>query len=329
MISVIIPVYNVEKYLEKCVSSVLYNTYHDLEVICVNDGSPDNCLEILKRMQAKDDRIVIINQVNQGVQMARNNGIKAANGEYIAFIDSDDYIHPQYFETLLNCMEKRNANVVICGCQKFSEDEQITINKFQNIKYKKLSSESFYRSYYGRRMVWGRLFRRNDIKGIWFQPEVRTYDDTLFNLTTIAQLQTPSVYETETPLYYYLQREDSIVRTSKYEKMIDYTKWYAERSRDDEQIGPWSWVRLMQAIKLGLSYRYEARIRNNKIGEKRINQLLKKIVGEMVTNSKISIFEKIIHVIMIASPGIYRCFRILQDPTIKSWEKQVWDRDNV
>ena len=107
MISVIIPVFNVEKYLDKCMESVLKNTYRDLEVICVNDGSTDRCPEILRKWQEQDPRVIVVNQENRGVAGGRNSGLDAATGEYIAFVDSDDWIHPGYFESMLNCFLKR------------------------------------------------------------------------------------------------------------------------------------------------------------------------------------------------------------------------------
>ena len=105
-ISIIIPVYNVEAYLPSCLDSIINNTFRDLEIICVDDGSPDNCGSILDKYAAEDSRIVVIHQENQGVAVARNNGIREAKGEFVAFIDSDDWIHPQYFQTLLNCIKK-------------------------------------------------------------------------------------------------------------------------------------------------------------------------------------------------------------------------------
>ena len=95
MISVIIPVFNVEEYLDKCLESILTNTYRELEVICVNDGSTDRCPEILRKWKERDLRVIIVNQENRGVVRVRNSGLDAATGEYIAFVDSDDWIHPR------------------------------------------------------------------------------------------------------------------------------------------------------------------------------------------------------------------------------------------
>ena len=91
-ISVIVPIFNVEKYLKECLESIINQTFKDIEIICINDGSTDNSLDILNQYAEKDNRIKVITQSNQGLSAARNTGIKYANGEYISFIDSDDYI---------------------------------------------------------------------------------------------------------------------------------------------------------------------------------------------------------------------------------------------
>ena len=99
-ISVIVPVYKVEKFLPKCLESLINQTLKDIEIICINDGSPDNSLKILEEYAKKDSRIKIINQKNAGPSVARNNGMSAASGEYIGFVDSDDWIDLDFYEKL-------------------------------------------------------------------------------------------------------------------------------------------------------------------------------------------------------------------------------------
>ena len=117
--SVIIPVYNTEKYLEQCLESVINQTLKDIEIICVNDGSTDNSLNILQEYQAKDNRIKIINQENSGAGKARNTGIENSNCEYLYFLDSDDYIEPNALEKLLTSIG--DADICLCKCQYFDE----------------------------------------------------------------------------------------------------------------------------------------------------------------------------------------------------------------
>ena len=111
-VSVIIPVYNVERFLPRCLDSVLKQTFEDFEVICVNDGSTDKCYDILESFRKSDKRIHLVNQNNQGLSMARNNGLRIATGEYVYFLDSDDAIHPQCLELVICVAEEYNADLV-------------------------------------------------------------------------------------------------------------------------------------------------------------------------------------------------------------------------
>ncbi|OEJ14713.1 glycosyl transferase family 2 [Brachyspira hampsonii] len=113
MVSIIIPVYNVSKYLYTCLDSAVNQTYKDLEIICINDGSTDDSLEILKEYAYKDNRIIIIDKKNAGVSAARNDGIEKSNGEYIFFMDSDDYIDNDFIEVFYNNAKKNNSDLVV------------------------------------------------------------------------------------------------------------------------------------------------------------------------------------------------------------------------
>ena len=111
-ISVIIPIYNTAKYLPRCLDSILNNMYQNLEVICINDGSTDESAVILERYAAADSRIISVNKANAGVSAARNTGLDIATGDFIAFVDSDDWIHFQFFEILLLIALENNANIL-------------------------------------------------------------------------------------------------------------------------------------------------------------------------------------------------------------------------
>lgn len=122
MLSVVIPIYNVEKYLKRCIDSVISQTYKNIEIILVDDGSPDKCGEICDLYALKDKRIKVIHKENGGLSDARNIGTKAANGKYIAFIDSDDYISSDYFEYLYSLLIKTGADISVCRMIKTEED---------------------------------------------------------------------------------------------------------------------------------------------------------------------------------------------------------------
>lgn len=114
-ISAILPVYNVEQYIKDCLDSIINQTMDDIEIICVNDGSLDNSLQVLEEYAQKDARIKIISQENQGQGIARNNGLKIANGEYITFIDPDDWVDVDMFEKMYNSAKKFDSDFVFCN----------------------------------------------------------------------------------------------------------------------------------------------------------------------------------------------------------------------
>ena len=122
-LSIIVPCYKVEKYLPRCLDSLVNQTLKDIEIICINDGSPDNCLKILKDYQKKyKDKIVIIDKKNEGVWKGRKDGIKKATGEFIGFVDSDDYVDLNYAELLYNKAKKENADISVCGFDRIDLD---------------------------------------------------------------------------------------------------------------------------------------------------------------------------------------------------------------
>lgn len=132
-ISIIIPIYNSEKYLARCIETVIGQTYKNLEIILVNDGSRDKSLNICKYYQSKDSRIVIIDKINEGVSVARNTGIDAATGKYIGFVDADDWIEPNMYESMLNNIEKYKCNIAFCNFTKDTKYsryfKKINVNK--------------------------------------------------------------------------------------------------------------------------------------------------------------------------------------------------------
>ena len=128
MISVVVPVYRVESYLDRCVKSILNQTFSDFELILVDDGSPDRCPEICDDWARKDDRIRVIHKKNGGLPDARNAGIAAATGEYLAFVDSDDWVEPEFLETLYKGIVAYGADVVQCNYQKIFENEVVQLS---------------------------------------------------------------------------------------------------------------------------------------------------------------------------------------------------------
>ncbi len=182
LISIIVPVYNSEKYLKECISSILNQTYKKFELILINDGSTDNSLSICEIYRHKDDRINLINQENSGVSVARNKGLEVANGEWITFIDSDDYIHVDFLDTFYKNINKKNDFILQNVVQFDDEISYEFISYFDTEKdplnfFKTYSPHLFY--------PWSRLFKKEIIKNnkIEFEPKISFAEDALFIMT--------------------------------------------------------------------------------------------------------------------------------------------------
>lgn len=134
LISVIVPVYKVEKYLKRCVDSILAQTYPCLEVILVDDGSPDGCPAICDEYAREDRRVRVIHKENGGLSDARNAGIDAAKGKFLGFVDSDDYVHPRFYELLLQALKEEGADIAGCDVKKVCKTEKIEEKEQQPIQ---------------------------------------------------------------------------------------------------------------------------------------------------------------------------------------------------
>lgn len=220
LISVIIPVYKVEKYLPGCVDSVLAQTHRELEVILVDDGSPDNCGAICDEYAAKDPRIKVIHQPNLNVSAARNAGLELATGEYFAFVDSDDSIEPAMYERMLAVMEEYQADIVECGHRWIRPNRLIdgVLDKENTGKVEVFTNvEALEKLYFGEQMfgglsimVWGKLYRASAFAGLRFSQE-RMYEDALF--MPMAFYRAGKVVKLNQNLYNFFMAEGSLTRS--------------------------------------------------------------------------------------------------------------------
>lgn len=224
-ISVIIPVYNVEKYIDKCIQSVINQSMTDTEIILVDDGSTDKSLVKCKEWSQKDDRVRAIHQTNQGVSVARNRGIKESSGEWIAFIDSDDWIEPNYLEVLYKAAVRKNIDISICGFY-FDYPDEIVVrghyekdmefNRREEISQIQIQifakNMSKIRNNSGDRIgaPWCKLFRSDFIKDnkLEFIPNLKRSQDVVFNLFALEHAI--KVIYTNQPLYHYRINPDSV-----------------------------------------------------------------------------------------------------------------------
>ncbi len=214
LVSVIVPVYNVEQYLEKCIDSIINQTYKNLEIILIDDGSTDSSGKICDSYAVRDRRINVIHQKNGGLAMVRNIGISAATGEFIMFVDSDDYIDIETVQFLYEQSKKYCADISICGFKyadtKSSvwDGEPVTIN--EGIVSKRDFWEHFYsdtRIFYV--TLWAKLFRRSVWNGVSL-PVGKLHEDEFAVYHLIENANTIAV--SKKPLYYYVQSDSSIIR---------------------------------------------------------------------------------------------------------------------
>ncbi len=210
LISIIVPIYKVEKYLNRCLDSIINQTYKDLEIILVDDGSPDNCGRICDEYELKDNRIKVIHKENGGLSDARNVAIDIAKGEYITFIDSDDYVTIDYVESLYNIINKYNAEMSISLPNSFKEGtipaEYIESKKEKIFDPRMAVSTMFYQELFDN-YAWAKLYHKSLFdnirypKGLLFEDLPTTYK-LMFKCKTIVFINYKN--------YYYLQRNDSI-----------------------------------------------------------------------------------------------------------------------
>ena len=191
-ISIIIPVYNAEKYLEMTLNSVRTQTFTDYEVICMNDGSTDNSLQILKKYAEQDRRFKIYNQSNAGGSVARNNALKKATGKYIAFLDNDDVYHPNYLERLYENIEKYGADVSCCSYIRFEGDGNYKFNERENTEKHLFVSENPFIDKFRRKkkvetLMWTKLYKKELLEDIKFSEKLPAINDILFNIEVLLK----------------------------------------------------------------------------------------------------------------------------------------------
>ncbi|WP_413307858.1 glycosyltransferase [Bacillus sp. 1P10SD] len=217
-ISIIVPIYNVEPYLERCLYSICRQTYKNLEIILIDDGSNDNSLKISEEFAFKDRRIKVITQKNQGVSAARNTGIDASTGNYIAFVDSDDYIHPEMYERLYSLLKKNNADVSACflrGCwtSNYAEPPKnnVEIRVYDKIGAIKTVFDSKYEINGTGVVVTNKLFKKNLFDNLYFRTDFKRGEDEQIICYLMKKVNKYVI--TDERMYYYFNRPNSLVHS--------------------------------------------------------------------------------------------------------------------
>lgn len=211
MISVIIPIYKVEKELNRCVDSIINQSYTDLEIILVDDGSPDRCPMICDDWLKKDQRIKVIHKDNGGLSDARNAGYKIAGGEYISFVDSDDWVYKDFYKIMLETLLKNKSDIVECDVTKTSDYkvDDLSINAINSQDYnvenalKELINDGVFHQH-----VWNKLYKRDAIEDVLFE-KGKLNEDEFWTYQVFGKAH--QITKIDIPLYYYYQRDTSIM----------------------------------------------------------------------------------------------------------------------
>lgn len=209
-ISVIVPVYNAANYIAKCIQSVQNQTFSSWELILIDDGSQDNSLDIIRRFAIEDDRIKVIHQENSGAGMARNNGIENARGDYIVFLDSDDYISEKY----LSLLSSHNEDVVFIDVEAVDEGGNVVRREYLS-QYKNMDKDDFLRAQMTGKINWGgvrKVVKRKiiDANNIRYSDH-KVGEEALFTYSSVFNSKTIGFIEK--PVYFYIQRADSLSHT--------------------------------------------------------------------------------------------------------------------
>lgn len=231
LISVIVPIYNVEKYLARCIDSIVNQTYKNLEIILVDDGSPDRCPQMCDDYDEKDSRIKVVHKKNGGLSDARNAGIAVAKGEYISFIDSDDYVSDDFFECLLDVMNKENSDIAECSVVKlyednrfdeFSDDLSVKTYDTQDAMSALIAENPFHQH------VWNKLYKTELVKDIPYAVG-KLNEDEFWTYQVFGRAD--KVSKLNKTMYYYFQRNSSIMGVGYNIRRLDALEGKANRQK--------------------------------------------------------------------------------------------------
>ena len=314
IISVILPVYKVEAYLSRCIESIINQSFSDFELILVDDGSPDNSGIICDEYAKSDARIRVIHQKNMKLSAARNAGIDVATGEWIALVDSDDWVHKDYLKTLLSGALE-DTDIVIGGCfvtsNKLEDDKSLGEVSFQSASVKDIYTDHLMST-----RVWGRLIRRRTISDLRFISGTEPTEDSVFN--TLLFREDLQFRFTKEKLYYYYMRPESAIHTSMGRGTLNAIGALLERLEEIKDCEIRRNV-IKRCYKYIFSARYGEMFASDYADVKRqCTSLLKKVsvyLPELMTK------DRIVMRALSMSPLLYRTWRIVDDPTLLQFER--------
>lgn len=209
LISVIVPVYKVEPYLRRCIDSICQQTYRNLQILLIDDGSPDQCGAICDEYTVKDERVMAIHQKNEGLSGARNNGLLFAKGEYIAFVDSDDWLHPEMYATLVQMMVKNNLDMARCAAIGTDGIKETAILPAKGLSDAVITGDDIFPLYFTEflcKVVWNAVYKKNVVAGIVSPEHCHSQDNYVSGRYLYRSNR---IMITDRPLYYYFKNPTS------------------------------------------------------------------------------------------------------------------------
>ncbi len=308
LISIIVPIYNTQNFLNKCVDSILNQTYRELEIILVDDGSTDESGKICDKYKLIDNRVKVIHKKNGGVSMARNYGLKMINGEYVIFIDSDDWLENNMIETLYNNMIKYKVDISICNFEIDCKDgKKIITHKEEDLitrdirdKYENLFAKDGFGGY-----LWNKLIKTEVVKNIFFNENIKIEEDVLF-LIEVFQKCESIYYNADNILYHYVVRDNSAVRFSYSIKDITKIKSLEEKLKLKEKYNLKSLEKVefeyVTLLNQSIYIMKKEKINNKEFYNKRKNgnkKYLKKAFKEAIGMQKIKLL------MLVFQPNLY------------------------
>ena len=296
MISIVVPVYNVEKYLEKCLSSIVSQSFEDYELLLVDDGSPDRSGAIIDEWAKKDKRIRVIHKQNGGISDARNAGIEQAKGDYLCFIDSDDWIAPDMIETLYDLAIKSGADLVCCNFMQVNEQGE-QLRKPATVKPGVYTQDEFWtqrfnsevKIYYD--VAWNKLYRRKLFESLRYPVGLIHEDDqVLYDVVSQCNL----IALTDKIGYYYVIRDNSIMRTRRSLRNLSAPDAFIHWAEMFVKEGKWSFAEeaLLYGVHELLFCEYGKngkRSKEYKAIKRRVRQLYHNMYGHLSMKRKVSV----------------------------------------
>lgn len=284
LVSIIVPIYNVEPYLDICINSLVRQTYTNLEIILVDDGSEDKSGEICDLWAKKDNRIKVIHKKNGGASDARNKGLDISLGDIISFIDSDDYISIYFYENLINIMEQTNADIVECGFKMFNKKEKINDSYIYNFDYKCFNTQEAMQelilNHNLSTIPCNKIYKRHVIDKLRFKVG-KGHEDDFYMYLVFDNIK--KITKVNDELYYYLQREDSTMGKMYNLKRLDAIEAKYERFKYIEKKYKDLTLLAKKDVLFGCMYSYQQLLKTKQ--KKEINKgrkILKRYIDNIL-----------------------------------------------